>query len=76
MTPPPPPQKANLESVIRILSTSLTSVSIFSVCCYSRYLSQYPHPAQQGTFAANTNFVTVDTVHVGEKENQRLFNYK
>ncbi len=25
----------------RILSTSLTSVSIFSVCCYSRYLSRW-----------------------------------
>jgi hypothetical protein len=24
--------------VIRILSTSLTCVSIFSVCCYSKYL--------------------------------------
>jgi hypothetical protein len=44
--------------------------------CYSRYLSQCPHPAHQGTFAANTNFVTDDTVHVGEKENHRLYNYK
>jgi hypothetical protein len=37
------PQKATLDCMrslmIRILSTSLTSVSIFSVCCCSRYLS-------------------------------------
>jgi hypothetical protein len=38
------PQKAILDStrtlfVIRILSTSLISVSIFSVCCCSRYVS-------------------------------------
>ncbi len=41
-----PQNKANLEQhaytyVIRILSTSLTLVSILSVCCYSRYLSQW-----------------------------------
>jgi hypothetical protein len=30
--------------LIRILSTSLTSVSNFSVCCCSRYISLYPPP--------------------------------
>jgi hypothetical protein len=41
-----PQNKATLEQhaytyVIRILSTSLTLVSFLSVCCYSRYLSQW-----------------------------------
>jgi hypothetical protein len=48
--PPPLPQKAILPGqhaytfVIRILSTSLTSVSVFSVCCCSRYKSLWDKP--------------------------------
>jgi hypothetical protein len=71
---PPCPGQHAYTFVIRILSTYLTSVSIFSAVTLG-YLSQCVHPTCQGTFAANTNFVTVYTVHEGEKENQRLYNY-
>jgi hypothetical protein len=50
MTPPEghPGQHA-YTFMIRILSTSasLTSISIFSVCCYSRYLSHWFQPGSK-----------------------------
>ncbi len=43
--------KHTYTNVIRILSTSLTSVSIFSVCCCSMYLSLWSKPSC--TWSAN-----------------------